>query len=178
MLIEILRRTELLYYFRDLYRMKNLGKLRFKYSDNFKIRRGGGYSNIIVNQANNFFIAPNFENAQKLGYLLKLGSGFFGKFNEKLVVLTNIGLLYFDDPNKPPKKLIPIINSEVIKVDEKKYRQKYCFEIKTQGGGELYIFSAKTQEELDSWILEFKSFKKSYDKKIKSIDRFKDPPQQ
>jgi hypothetical protein len=159
---------ELLYYFRDLYRMKAFGKLKFKYSDNFTIKRGGGYSNIIVNQANNFFIAPNFENAQKLGYLFKLSSGFFTKFNEKLVVLTNVGLLYFDDPNKPPKKLIPIIGSEIYKLEEKKYRRKYCFEIKTLNG-EFYVFATKTEEELESWVSEFKQFTKSYEKKMKNI---------
>ncbi len=107
---------ELLYFFRDLYKMKNFGKLKFKYSDNFKIKRNGGLSNIIVDQANNFFIAPNFENAQKLGYLMKLSGRIFSTFKEKLIVLTNIGLLYFDDPNQPPKKLIPIIGSDIYKV--------------------------------------------------------------
>jgi hypothetical protein len=160
---------ELLYYFRDLYRMKGLGKLKFKYSDNFKIKRNNTISNIIVNQANNFFIAPNFENAQKLGYLSKLSGRFFTNFNEKLVVLTNVGLLYFDDPNKPPKKLIPIIGSDIIKIDEKKYKRKYCFEIKTLNG-ESYVFGTKSDEELDSWVSEFKNFKKSYEKKIKNIE--------
>ena len=152
--------------------MKGFGKLKFKYSDNFKIRRNNAYSNIIVNQANNFFIAPNFENAQKLGYLSKLTGTFFTKFNEKLVVLTNVGLLYFDDPNKPPKKLIPIIGSDIQKIDEKKYKKKFCFEIKTLNG-ESYVFATKTDEELDSWMQEFKSFKKSYEKKIKNIDNTK-----
>jgi hypothetical protein len=152
--------------------MKNLGKLKFKYSDSFKIKRNNTYSNIIVNNSNNFYIAPNFENAQKLGYLEKLSSGFFTKFNEKLMVLTNIGLLYFDDPNKAPKKLIPIIGSELLKIDEKKYKKRYCFEIRTLNG-ESYIFAAKTQEELDSWIIELKGFKRSYENKIKNIDNFK-----
>ena len=149
--------------------MKGFGKLKFKYSDNFQIKRNNTVSNIIVNQPNNFFIAPNFENAQKLGYLYKLSGGFFTNFNEKLVVLTNVGLLYFDDPNKPPKMLIPIIGSDITKLDEKKYKRKYCFEIKTLNG-ECYVFGTKTDEELDSWINEFKNFKKSYEKKIKNID--------
>jgi hypothetical protein len=158
---------ELLYYFRDLYRMKLFGKLKFKYSDNFTIKRGGGYSNIIVNQANNFLIAPNFENAQKMGYLDKLSGGFFTRFHEKLVVLTNIGLLYFDDPAKPPKKLIPIIGSLIYAIEEKKYKRKYCFEI--QSNGEVYVFGTKTEEELNSWINEFNQFTKCYEKKMKNI---------
>ena len=96
--------------------MKNFGKLKFKYSDNFKLKRNGGVVNIIVDQSNNFYIAPNFENAQKLGYLLKLSGKIFTSFTEKLVVLTNIGLMYFDDPNKPPKKLIAVIGSDIYKL--------------------------------------------------------------
>lgn len=159
---------ELLYFFRDLYRMKRYGKLRFKYSDNFKIKRNNTYSNIVVDQANNYFIAPNFDGAQKLGYLSKLQGRIFTKFVEKLVVLTNVGLLYFDDPNKPPKKLIPLIGSEIIRLDEKKYKKKHCFEIKTLNG-ENYVFAANSLEDMDSWILEIKTFKKNYEKKIKNI---------
>ncbi len=160
---------ELLYFFRDLYRMKRYGKLKFKYSDNFKIKRSGAVSNIIVDQSNNFFIAPNFDGAQKLGYLSKLAGTFFTKFTEKLVVLTNVGLLYFDDPNKPPKKLIPIIGSEILRIDERKYKKKHCFEIRTLNG-ENYIFSTISHEEMESWITEFKVFKKNYEKKIKNIE--------
>ena len=150
--------------------MKRYGKLKFKYSDNFKIKRNNNYSNIIIDQSNNFFIAPNFDGAQKLGYLFKLAAGtFFNKFNEKLVVLTNVGLLYFDDPNKPPKKLIPIIGSDVIRLDEKKYKKKHCFEIKTLNG-ESYVFATNSAEDLNSWIIEFKNFKKNYENKMKNID--------
>ena len=64
------------------------------------------------------FIAPNFENAQKLGYIDKYNKGFFtSRFKEKFVVLTDIGLLYFDDPNdKKPEMLIPIFGSKFYKV--------------------------------------------------------------
>ena len=34
-------------------------------------------------------------------------------FSERLVVLTNIGLLYYDEPKKNPRKIIPIIGSKV-----------------------------------------------------------------
>jgi hypothetical protein len=160
---------ELLYYFRDLYRMKRYGKLKFKYSDNFKIRRNNVFSTIIVDQSNNFLVAPNFDGAQKLGYLSKLTGTFFTNFKEKLVVLTNVGLLYFDDPNKTPKKLIPIIGSDVLRLEEKKYKKKHCFEIKTLNG-DSYVFATNSNEDLESWIQEFKTFKKNYEKKIKNID--------
>ena len=169
LLIEILRRMELLYYFRDLNRMKGRGKLKFKYSDSFKIKRNNSYSNIIVNQANNFHIAPNFDGAIKLGYLWKLTGTFFSKFKEKLVVLTNVGLLYFDDPNRPPKKLIPIIGSEILEIKESKYRKKHCFEIKTLNG-ESYVFACNSKDDLESWHTEFNKFKKNYENKFKAIE--------
>ena len=57
MMLEILRRMELLYFFRDLYKIKSLGKLRLRYSDNFKIKQNGMFKNIIIDQSNNLFIA-------------------------------------------------------------------------------------------------------------------------
>jgi hypothetical protein len=160
---------ELLYFFRDLYRMKRYGKLKFKYSDNFKIKRNNTYSTILIDQSNNFSVAPNFDGAQKLGYLTKLSGTLFYRWNERLVVLTNVGLLYFEDPNKQPKKLIPIIGSDVLRIEEKKYKKKHCFEIKTLNG-ESYVFATNSNEDLESWLHEFKLFKKNYEKKIKNLD--------
>jgi hypothetical protein len=160
---------ELLYFFRDLYRMKRYGKLKFKYSDNFKIKRSNTYSTILIDQSNNFSVAPNFDGAQKLGYLTKLSGTLFYSWKERLVVLTNVGLLYFEDPNKQPKKLIPIIGSDVLRIEEKKYKKKHCFEIKTLNG-ESYVFATNSNEDLESWLHEFKLFKKNYEKKIKNLD--------
>ncbi len=149
--------------------MKRYGKLKFKYSDNFKIKRNNTFSTILIDQSNNFSVAPNFDGAQKLGYLTKLSGTLFYRWNERLVVLTNVGLLYFEDPNKQPKKLIPIIGSDVLRIEEKKYKKKHCFEIKTLNG-ESYIFATNSNEDLESWLHEFKVFKKNYEKKIKNLD--------
>ncbi len=149
--------------------MKRYGKLKFKYSDNFKIKRNNTYSTILIDQSNNFSVAPNFDGAQKLGYLTKLSGTLFYRWNERLVVLTNVGLLYFEDPNKQPKKLIPIIGSDVLRIEEKKYKKKHCFEIKTLNG-ESYVFATNSNEDLESWLHEFKLFKKNYEKKIKNLD--------
>jgi len=149
--------------------MKSLGKLRLRYSDNFKIKQGGIIKNITIDQSNNLFIAPNFENAQKLAYIEKLCGGFFSRFKEKLVVLSNIGLMYFNDPKEPPRKLIPIVGSEIYAVEEKKHSKKNCFEIKTLNN-EIYVFAVKTKDDLDSWIKEFKTFKINYQKMVKGVD--------
>jgi len=172
MMLEILRRMELLYFFRDLYKIKSFGKLRLRYSDNFKIRQGGILKSIVIDQSNNLFIAPNFENAQKLGYIEKLCGGFFQRFKEKLVVLTNIGLMYFNDPKDPPRKLIPIIGSKIDLVEEKKYNKRNCFEIKTLNN-KIYVFAVKTKDDLIAWSKEFDSFKENYKKTMKGVDEKK-----
>lgn len=171
-MLEILRRIELLYYFRDLYKIKSLGKLRLRYSDNFKIQQGGILKSITIDQSNKLFITPNFENAQKLAYIEKLCGGFFQRFKDKLVVLSNIGLMYFNDPKEPPRQLIPIVGSKIVTVDEKKYRKKNCFEIKTLNN-EVFVFAVKTKEDLDSWLKEFDAFKVSYRKMMKCVEEKK-----
>lgn len=122
LLIEILRRTELLYYFRDLYENKRFGKLRISYSDNFKIRKNNLYTNFVINNSSNYKSSPNFDDAYKFDYLFKWGKANFlfkGSFKEKLVVLTDIGLMYFDDPSKPAKRIIKVIGSDIITVRSK-----------------------------------------------------------
>lgn len=173
LVIEILRRLELLYYFRDLYKFKSFGKLAFKYSDEFNIKKSGRYFTMKVYVSNDT-VAQNFQNAEKLDYLYKMTEGFFSySFNEKLVVLTNIGLLYFDDPTKPPKKLIAIVGSEINKCEEKKYGRKFCFEIKTLNK-EHIVFAAKTEEDLNDWINAFNKMKEQYENKLSTIDENKE----
>jgi len=112
-----------LYYFRDLYENKLYGKLKIAYSDVIKVRRNNLYTNFIINNSSNYKSSPNFDDAYKLDYLYKWGKGFLkGSFKEKLVVLTDIGLMYFDEPNKPSKRIIKIIGSEIIQVYIKLYK--------------------------------------------------------
>lgn len=166
-LMEILRRMELVYYFADLYKIKNIRNIKFRCTDQFKVRRNGHLVNIVINQSNQYHIAPNFDNSRKLGYLMKASGGFFGGWKEKLVVLSDIGLLYFDDPNKKPGPLIPITGSEIYKVEEKKFKRKFCFEILTING-QVFNFAARNEEEMESWLDEFKAVRKEYEQRIKS----------
>lgn len=57
----------------------------------------------------------NFINSQKHGYLDKISDSWFKKnqWKEKYGVLTNIGLLLYDDPTKEPNRLIPIIDTKI-----------------------------------------------------------------
>ncbi len=52
---------------------------------------------------------------------------------------------------------------------------KHCFEIKTLNA-ELYVFCAKSEEELSAWMKEFKEFKKTYQSMMKNIGETKIVP--
>ena len=57
----------------------------------------------------------NFVNALACGYLHMKAKGMFGKlrWDEVFVVLTNVGLLYFDDPKEKPRDLFPVLNCSI-----------------------------------------------------------------
>jgi len=52
---------------------------------------------------------------------------------------------------------------------------KFCFEIKTLNN-EFYVFCAKTEDELNAWMQEFKEFKKNYQVMMKNIGETKITP--
>jgi len=141
-----------------------------KISEDFNINLNKKTCHIIMSRLSKEFITLNFDNAQKLGYLEKLSNGFFGKrFVEKFLVLTDIGLLYFDDPNeKQPKRIIPILGSDFKIVDCKDYKKNFCFEIKTLTQ-ESFIFSGKTEEEARIWLKEFHNFKTKCKTKLNNV---------
>lgn len=65
----------------------------------------------------------NFINALLTGYLkLKTTTFLIGstKWEERFVVLTNIGLLYFENPNNPPIDLFPVLDCEIKDLDKTK----------------------------------------------------------
>ena len=162
--IEILRRLELLYYFRDIINLKG-EKLLFKYSDEFNVKMDGVYFTMIARASDNT-IAQNFQNSIKFNYLYKLTPGFFNygrTFKEKLVVLSDVGLLYFDDPSSPPKKLIPINGAEIKKIDDNVYKRKYCFEIKCLNK-QNFIFAAKSEVDLNDWLSAIEKLQETYSK--------------
>lgn len=56
-------------------------------------------------------ISNNFLNASMVGYLDKRSENWFKTWSEKFCVLTNVGLLYYNDPQKRPRNLFPTIDS-------------------------------------------------------------------
>lgn len=158
---------ELLYYLRDFYRVKKFNKLRFKFTDQFNM----GAKTINVLKEKIFHITPNLENAQKMGYLSKYNDTFFSNsFTEKYVVLTNIGLIYFDEASKPPKGIFPIIGTKIkAVVCNTETEHYYCFQM-TLVNNEVITFGSLIKEELEAWIIELRKFKYAYKQKMKGID--------
>lgn len=73
-------------------------------------------------------ISYNFINSQASGYLEKKSETWFsGGWTEKFCVLTNVGMLYYEDPQKRPNNLFPTIDAEIVKIPEGKYSRKYVF---------------------------------------------------
>jgi hypothetical protein len=67
----------------------------------------------------------NFINALLTGYLkLKTTTFLIGstRWEERFVVLTNVGLLYFENPNNPPIDLFPVLDCEIKDLDKAKER--------------------------------------------------------
>jgi hypothetical protein len=164
-LIITIRRMDLLYYIRDHYRKER--PFGFKYQDEFTITIKNNPTSLSVKDKI-FTTLSNFDGALKIGYLLKLGH-FVKIFSQKIVVLTSIGLIVFDDPAKPPERLYPIINSKIEKVPFEKYKRENCFEITTISG-ETKVFAAYKERELKSWLDEFKRVQNDFKNQMTQLD--------
>ena len=158
---------DLLYYLREYYRQTDK-PLRFEYKDQFKVIIKGKECQLSVKDRI-FTDLSNFDGAIKIGYLLKLTNSFFKMFSQKLVVLTSIGLIVFEEPTSAPEKLYPIISSQIETVLPEKYKRANCFEIKTLSG-EVKVFAAFKERERASWLEEFNKVKEDFKKKMKQLD--------
>jgi hypothetical protein len=167
-LIQSLRRMDLLSYLRKHFRSgKNF--VKFRYDDNFIVNIKGRPNTIYVKDKV-FANLSNFDGALKIGYLLKYKGKFIGSiFKEKLFALTSIGLLMFDEPTSSPKKLYPIIGSNIEVCEGNRYGRENCFKI-TLFSGKTKIFAARKKREKDSWINEFNKIKEEYKEKMKELD--------
>ena len=166
-IIESSQRMEILFFLKKII---NTNLINMASSNNFCIRKKNGKTESVRTKENkNFNLTPNFENAQKIGYLLKYQENFFkASFTKKFVVLCSIGLICFDNDIKKPKIIIPIIGTLiqfiVIRITEK----IYCFKMKTINNDE-YIFGSINQKEIFDWLKELALFKQTYHMKMKEI---------
>ena len=143
------------------------GNLKITSSNNFYFRkRNGNLEQISTIQNKQFLITPNFENAQKIGVLLKYKENFFSSsFQEKLIVLCSIGLIYFEENNKSPK-IIPIVGTAIKFIVVQINKKLYCLKMQTIND-EVHIFGSLTKREIFDWLKEIAHFKKMYYMKMK-----------
>ena len=165
LVILTLRRPELIYYFIKIKEEDNKQpELKFKYADEFNVKKDGRYYTQKINSSMNS-ISFNFQTAIKFGYLTKINEGYiFNQFHEKLVVLTDFGILYFDNPTVSPKRLIPIIGSDIIPLESKFKERKFAFEIRTLNKNKI-VFGTDDKDEYKDWIKVFNDIKSKYENK-------------
>ena len=170
-IIETYQRIEILRFLQKIidkgYFSKNL---KISSSNNFYFhKRNGTLEQITTIKNKLFIISPNFENAQKIGVLLKYKENFFSaSFQEKLMVLCSVGLMYFDENNKSPK-IIPIVGTTIKFIVIQTNKKLYCLKMKTINE-EIYIFGSLQKHETFDWLKELALFKKLYHIKMKQIN--------
>ena len=108
-------------------------------------------------------ISNNFINAAMQGYLEKKSESWFGGWTEKFCVLTNVGMLYYNDPQKRPRNLFPCIDAQIMPIKEGAYNKKFVFRMKSFAFD--IIFAARTKEDYEKWMLEFDKLNKETEKK-------------
>ena len=169
--IETMRPNALGSYLRDNYRLAKGSEFKFAFMNEYTYSKNGkDYKFNFLN--NKLQKNTNFEGANKFGYLMKYKERKIigGTFNEKFVVLTNVGLIYFNnDDRNEPKRLIPVIGSDIARLpDGGKFKRSNLLEIKV--GEEVIIFAAMTREERDSWYDALRNMQKEYEEKMKKLD--------
>ena len=169
--IETMRPNALGSYLRDNYRLAKGSEFKFAFLNEFTYSKNGkDYKFNFLN--NKLQKNTNFEGADKFGYLMKYKERKLigGTFNEKFVVLTNVGLIYFNnDDRNEPKRLIPVIGSDIKKLpDGGKYKRPNLLEI--NNGEDAIIFAAMSEGERDSWYEALRNMQKEYEEKMKKLD--------
>ena len=171
-IIETYQRIELLKFFQKIIdKGKFSQNLNISSSNHFFFhKRNGTLENVPTIRNKTFLITPNFENAQKIGILLKYKESFFSAaFHEKLVVLSSVGLMYFDENNKTPKAIIPIIGTTIKFIVVQVNKVIFCLKMKTIND-EVYIFGSLKKKEIFDWMKKLADFKKVYHMKMKDIN--------
>ena len=161
-----LRRPEIISYFinTEKIEIKNKNEIKFIYADEFNVKKDGDYYTQKIKFSMNS-TSFNFQTAIKLGYLIKINEGYiFTKYQEKLVVLTEFGLFYFDNPTLAPKKLVSIIGAEINDLKNKFGENLFCFEIVTINKYKI-IFGTYCREDYEEWIIKLKEIKNKFENK-------------
>ena len=103
--------------------------------------------------------------AYKSGYLLKRSKTIYKSWVERFYVLTNIGLIYMDNPNQKDIKIFPYQDFEIKKIEKPVYGHDFVFELDTpRGVKDVMLVRAKSQAEYNEWMQAFKKFQEKYNK--------------
>ena len=171
-IIESFIRMEILIFLQKAISKKKLeNEIKIETCNKFYFRKKTGKKETILTFKNKMFsLTPNFENAQKIGILLKYQETIFSaSFHKKLVVLCSLGLLYFNDNYKAPKAIIPIIGTSIKGIVVQTNEKIYCIKLITINN-ETYIFGSLKKKEILDWKKEILNFKKIYDIQMKQIN--------
>lgn len=112
-------------------------------------------------------ISNNFLNASIVGYLDKRSDNWFRSWSEKFCVLTNVGLLYYNDPQKRPRNLFPTIDAQIIAVSEGMYSRKYVFQMKSFSYD--ITFACRSKDDYEGWMNHLSNLQKETEQKRKEI---------
>ena len=170
-IIESFQRMHILSFLQKAINERNLEKeIKMRNSNKFFIRKKNRKDTILTYNNKMFNLTPNFENAQKIGILLKYQENIFNaSFHKKLVILCSVGLIYFSDNYKTPKEIIPIIGTSVKNIAVRTNEIVYCLKLITIND-ETYIFGSLIKMETLDWKKEILKYKKEYEYKMKQIN--------
>ena len=171
-IIETFQRIEILRFLQNIIDNELFSnELKISSSNNFFFhKRNGTLEPVSTIKNKQFIITPNFENAQKIGVLLKYRENFFcASFQEKLIVLCSIGLMYFDENSNSPQKIIPIVGTTIKFIVVQSNKKIYCIKLKTIND-DIYLFGSLQKREIFDWLKELAYFKKIYHMKMKQIN--------
>ena len=171
-IIESFQRMELLIFLQNAISKRKLEKdIKIISSNKFILRKKDDKKEIILTFKNKMFnLTPNFENAQKVGILLKYQENIFSaSFHKKLVALCPLGLIYFNDNCKTPKAIIPIIGTTIKAIIVQTNEKIYCLKFITIND-EIYIFGSLKKREIFDWKKEILHFRKMYDNRMRQIN--------
>lgn len=109
--------------------------------------------------------SQNFINSQKIGYLTKIREGWYKQWKEsrKLCVMTNVGLLYFNEADKRPRNIFPTIDAVVTKLKPSTYKRKWVFKLKSFKWE--IVFAANDEQDFNEWMAAIESVQKQADAK-------------
>ena len=170
-IIEIYQRIYLLNYLKELYFINKYRKLNINFCQSFNIKARNNQSYLYDLKTNkDIILTPNFEGAQKLGFLLKYKENFFSAyFTEKLIALCSIGLVVFSKSNiNVPKLIIPIIGATIRFTSANANEKLFCFKIKAVNN-ETFIFGSTKKNEINDWMQELRDYQKFYETKMNEL---------